>query len=121
MRFLGRIGVRIARRSRWLARRLWLVAAFEIALITRSHWRRLDPGERRRLSELLRKSRGRPSRLTPREREEAAELLEKIDYAELGVNVAATLLPFRPFGRLVEFGMGRPARSRQRRARAARA
>jgi hypothetical protein len=121
MRFLGRIGLRIARRSRWLARRLWLVAAFEIALITRSHWRRLEPEERRRLSELLRKSRGRPSRLSAREREEAAELLEKLDYAELGGNVAATLLPFRPFGRIVEFALGRPERNRRRRARPAKA
>jgi hypothetical protein len=118
MRFLGRFGLRTARRSRWLARRLWLVAAFEIALITRSHWRRLDARERRRLSELLRKSRGRPLRLSARERDEAAELLEKLDYASLGGSVAATLLPFRPFGRLVEFALGRPARSRQRRARA---
>ena len=46
MRFLGRIGVRFARRSRWLAQRLWLVAAAEIALISRSHWRRLEPEER---------------------------------------------------------------------------
>jgi hypothetical protein len=121
VRFLGRIGIRAARRSRWLAQRLWLVAAFEIALITRSHWRRLEPEERKRLSELLRKSRGRPSRLSARERKDAAELLEKLDYAELGGNVASTLLPFRPFGRIIEFALGRPARSRQRRARAARA
>ena len=86
MRFLGRIGVRFARRSRWLAQRLWLVAAAEIALITRSHWRRLEPEERRRLIELARKSRGRPSRLSTRERREAAELLEKVNYAQLGGN-----------------------------------
>jgi len=118
---IGSIGVRFARRSRWLARRLWLVAAVEIALITRSHWRRLEPEERRRLSQLLRKSRGRSSRLSRRERREAAELLEKLDYAELGGTMAATLLPFRPFGRLVEFALGRPGRSRRRRERAAEA
>ena len=114
MRFLGRIGVRFARRSRWLAQRLWLVAAAEIALITRSHWRRLEPEERRRLIELARKSRGRPSRLSTRERREAAELLEKVNYPQLGGNVASTLLPFRPFGRLVEFALGRSARARRR-------
>jgi hypothetical protein len=114
MRFLGRFGVRFARRSRWLAQRLWLVAALEIAWITRSHWRRLDAEERRRLTELARKSRGRPSKLSGRERREAAELLEKLDYAELGGHVAATVLPFRPFGRLVEFALGRPARARRR-------
>jgi hypothetical protein len=114
--FLGRIGVRIARRSRWLAERLWLVAAAEIAWITRSHWRRLEPEERSRLLGLVRKSRFRPSRLSNSERREAAELLEKIDYAHLGGTIAATLLPFRPVGRFAEFVLGRPARARRRAA-----
>jgi hypothetical protein len=90
-----------------LAKRLWLVAAAEVAWITRGHWRRLDPDERRRLRQLLMRSRGRPSRLSPRERRDAAELLEKLDYAELGGDVAAVVLPFRPFARLVEFTLGR--------------
>lgn len=119
MNFLGGLGIRVARRSRWLARRLWIVAALEVALATRSHWRRLDPDERRRLTELARKSRGRPSNLSDREREEAAELLDKLDYAEFGGTVAATILPFRPFGRLVEFALARPARSRRRKTEAA--
>ena len=80
MRFLGRFGLRIARRSRWLARRLWLVAASE--------------------------------------RREAAELLEKVNYAELGGNVAATLVPFRPVRSFVEFVLGRPAKARRRAAAA---
>jgi hypothetical protein len=113
MRFLGGLGVRIARRSRWLAQRLWLVAAAEIALRTRRHWRRLDREERRRLARLLTKSRGRPSRLTEGERREAAELLDKLDYAALGGGIASTLLPFRPLGRLVEFALGRAGRSRE--------
>jgi len=99
--------MRVARRSQWLARRLWLVAAAEAALITRHHWKQLEPEERRRLSQLLRKSRGRPSRLTASEREEARELLEKLDYARLGGNIATTFLPFRPFGRVIEFALGR--------------
>jgi hypothetical protein len=114
MRFLGGLGTRLARRSRWLARRLWLVVAFEVAWITRSHWRRLEPDERKRLTDLARKSRGRPSRLSERERREAADLLEKLDYAELGGNVAATMVPFRPFGRVVEFVLGRPAVRRRK-------
>ncbi len=116
MSFLGRFGMRLARRSRWVARRLWLVAAVQVALLTRSHWRRLEPEERRRLVELARKSKGRPSRLTARERQEAAELLDKIDYAEYGGNVAFTLLPFRPFRWLVELGLGRQTRARRRAA-----
>jgi len=116
MRILERFGMRMARRSRWLAQRLWLVAAVQVALLTRSHWRRLEPEERRRLIELARKSKGRPSNLTARERPEAAELLDKIDYAEYGGNVALTLLPFRPFRWMVEFGLGRQTRARRRAA-----
>jgi hypothetical protein len=105
----------LARRSRWLAKRLWLIAVAETALITRSHWRRLEPEERRRLIELARKSKGRPSKLSKRERREAVELLEKLDYAGLGGDVTSTLLPFRPLGRLVEFVLGRPAAKARRR------
>ena len=118
MGFLGRMVSRFARRSRWLARRLWVVALAEIAVITRSHWRRLEPEERRRLIELARRSKGRPSKLSARERREAADLLEKINYARLGGSVAATLLPFRSLGRLVEFGLGRPAARARRRGAA---
>jgi hypothetical protein len=100
-------GRRAAARSRWLADRLWFIAAIEVAWLANRHWRRLEPDERRRLRELIRKSRGRPSRLSARERNEAEELLQKLDYAELGGSVATTLLPFRPVGRLVEFGLGR--------------
>jgi len=92
MGVIGRFASRWARRTRFLAQRLWLVAALEVAWIARRHWRRLDPDERRRLLALVRKSKARPSRLNERERREAAELLEKLDYAELGGNVAGTIV-----------------------------
>jgi hypothetical protein len=101
---------RLGRRSRWLAERLWVIAALEIGWIANRHWRRLDRDERRRLRELLIKSRGRPSRLSASERREADALLQTVDYAELGGNVAAVLLPFRPLARLVEAGLGRVGR-----------
>jgi hypothetical protein len=120
--FFGRIARRFARRSRWLAQRLWLVAALEVALISRRHWHRLEPEERGRLLELARKSRGRPSKnLSKGERREASELLQKLDYAELGGNLTTTFLPFRPLGRLVEFALGRTGRSRRGEADAAQA
>jgi len=106
-RTVGWAGRRAANRSRWLAQRLWLVAAAQVALIANRHWRRLEPVERRRLRELIVKSKGRPSKLTVRERREAEGLLQKLDYAELGGNVATTLLPFRPLGRLVEWVLRR--------------
>ena len=110
MRFLGRFAARLGRRSRWLAERLWLIAAIEIGWIANRHWRRLDRDERRRLRQLVIKSRGRPSRLSASARREADTLLRKLDYAELGGSVAAVLLPFRPLARLVEAGLGRVGR-----------
>jgi hypothetical protein len=123
MRLLGPIASRFARRSRWLAERLWVLAAIEIGWIANSHWRRLDRDERRRARELLVKSRGMPSRLSARERREATALLEKLDYPGFGGRAAGILLPFRPAGRAVEFALNRigpsngsrRSRSKQRR------
>jgi hypothetical protein len=109
MGLIGGIGRRMARRSRWLAERLWVIAALEAAWIANRHWRRLDRDERARLRELVLKSRGRPSKLTESERAEAAELLQKLDYAELGGSVTGLFLPFRPLSRVVKFALGRTA------------
>ena len=76
------------------------------------HWHLLEPEERKRLIELAKKSKGRPSRLSAGEREEADVLLNKLEYARLGGSVARTVLPFRPLARLVEFGLGRAGRRR---------
>jgi hypothetical protein len=97
----GRLGRGLTMRSRWLARRLWLIAAAEVALITRRHWKRLEPREQDRLVALARKSRGRRSRLSASERREAGELLDKLAYVELIGGVAAIVLPFRPLSRLL--------------------
>jgi hypothetical protein len=58
---------------------LKLLAVGEIALLLRSHIARLDPAERRRLIELLRSGRGRPSKLSPSEREELERLIAKTE------------------------------------------
>jgi hypothetical protein len=109
---IGNIGKRLARRSRWLAERLWVIAALEVAWMANRHWRLLEPEERRRLIELAKKSKGRPSKLSPGERREADQLLDKLEYAQLGGSVARTVLPFRPLARLVEFALGRVGRRR---------
>ena len=118
---IGWTGRRIAKRSRWLADRLWFIAAVEVAWLANRHWHRLDRDERRRLRELIWKSRGRPSNLSAREREEADELLEKLGYAELGGDITGTLLPFRPLARLVEFALGRAQVQERRRPQRRRA
>ena len=97
---LGRLGKKFAVRSKWLARRLWLVALAETSFITWRHWRRLEPGERERLVRLARKSKGRPSNLSRRERRQADELLEKLGHMELLGSVATTWLPFGWVSRL---------------------
>jgi hypothetical protein len=123
MRIFGRVANRFARRSRWLAERLWVIAAIEIGWIANSHWRHLDRDERRRARQLLLKSRGMPSRLSARERREATALLEKLDYPGFGGRAAGILLPFRPAGRAVEYALKRigPSDGRPRGRRTTRA
>ena len=113
MSLIGGIGRRGLRRSRWFARRLWLIAAAEVALTTRRHWKRLDPDERARFIELARKSRGRPSKLTKREADELAILLEKLGHIELAGSVASIVIPFRPVGRTIGFALRRRDRDKR--------
>lgn len=99
-------------RSRWLARRLWIVMVADLAMAGRRHWKRLEPDERERLIALARKSQGRPSRnLTERERREASALLDKLGHVELAGTVAEIVLPFKPISRLarrIAVGRRRP-------------
>jgi hypothetical protein len=107
MGLIGAAGRRFARRSHWLAERLWVIAAIEIGWLANRHWRRLDRDERHRARRLLVKSRGMPSRLSPKERRQAEAILEKLDYPGFGGRAAGILLPFRPAGRAVEFALSR--------------
>jgi hypothetical protein len=100
-RLVGGLGRRLALRSRWLARRLWLVMVADLALTGRRHWKRLEPAERGRLVALARKSRGRPRlNLSASERQEATDLLDKLGHVELAGSVAEIVLPFRPLSRI---------------------
>jgi len=56
-----------------------LLAIGEIALLARNHVSLLEPYERRRLLELVRKGRGGTRRLTGDEREELARLVAKAE------------------------------------------
>jgi hypothetical protein len=115
MGLIGGLTRRVARRSRWLAERLWFIAVAEVAWTSWGHWRRLEPDERDRLVFLARKSKGRPSKhLTERERREATELLDKLGHIELAGSIARTVLPFRPLSSSAEWYLQR----RHRKARA---
>jgi hypothetical protein len=56
-----------------------LLVLGEVALLARRHLAKLDPEERRRIVELVRRGRGRRSNLTERERRELARLVQKAE------------------------------------------
>jgi hypothetical protein len=56
-----------------------LIILGELLLLVREHLLKLDPQERRRVVELVRRGRGRPRNLSERERRELARLLEKAE------------------------------------------
>jgi len=54
------------------------VMVFELAVTLRKHWRRLEPKERARLTELIKKSQGRPGNLSrPQARRQARTGLDR--------------------------------------------
>lgn len=96
-RTAGSIGRKLAMRSKWLARRLWIVIVADLLLTGRRHLQRLDDGEATRLVALAWKSQGRPSKnLSEAERREATALLDKLGHIELAGSAARIVLPFKP-------------------------
>src|SRR5512144_26619 len=81
----------VADRGRWLARGAWLLAAAEVVLAVRNHvTTRLTEKERKRMVEIVRSSKGRPSNLSDRERRELQSLLAKVEPRELAKTVTTT-------------------------------
>ncbi len=76
------------------------VMVFELAVTLRKHWKRLDPKDRARLTELIKKSQGRPMRLTASERKDVRRLVGKLEPGSIARSVV-------PIGR-------RAAKSRKR-------
>ena len=70
----------------------WLLL-FEIGRGVHSHvMDTLSPAERRRVAEILRSSKGNPSRVTPREREELRRLAGKLDFKRLGSDLVPRMV-----------------------------
>jgi hypothetical protein len=78
-----------------------LLAAAEVVMIAREHVEKLEPDERRRVLELIRKGRGRPGHLSPGERDELQELVAKAEPRLFVGLVADELSPVRLPKRLV--------------------
>jgi hypothetical protein len=64
----------------------WLMV-FELAVTLRKHWQRLEPADRTRLAELVRKSQGRPNRLTAEERADMRRLVAKLEPGQIARSV----------------------------------
>jgi hypothetical protein len=72
---------------------LKLLALGEIVLLAHDHFVLLSPEERRRMVELVRRGRGRPSRLSGRDRDELSELIAKVGPREFVGEAADRLSP----------------------------
>jgi tellurite resistance protein len=80
-----------AARGKWLARGAWLLAAAEVVVAVRNHLAdRLTQKERKRMVEIVRSSKGRPSNLSDRERKELRALLGKVEASDLAKKVATS-------------------------------
>jgi hypothetical protein len=78
---------------------MWVLAVAEAAVATRRHWVDIDPSTRRRLRELVTKSRGRPSNLTAHEKRELRSLVGRLKLGKLGRELAAVASPVKAPGR----------------------
>jgi hypothetical protein len=74
---------------------MWALTVAEAIVATRRHWSGIDPATRRRLRELVTKSRGRPSNLTANERRELRTLVGRLNLTKLARDVAAVASPIR--------------------------
>jgi hypothetical protein len=73
----------------------WVLVAAEAALATKKHWDRLEPGTRRRVAQLVGKSKGRPSNLTAAEKKELRSLVRQLHLVRLGRDLAVVASPLR--------------------------
>ena len=69
-----------------LLRRLapWLIV-FEVLRAGHDHWGRLDPADRKRVSELMRRTHGNPASLTPADRSELLAIGRSMRLGRLGL------------------------------------
>jgi len=73
---------------RRVRRKIPWVVVFEAAMMMRQRWQQLPPDERARLTELARKSQGRPNKLTRDERAEFRRIARGLDLFGLARDLA---------------------------------
>jgi hypothetical protein len=73
----------------------WALLAAEAAMVMRRHWGSLHPNSRRRLRELVVKSKGRPGQLTREERRELIHHVRQLDLRGLARDLGDVASPVR--------------------------
>ncbi len=85
-----------AARGRWLARGAVILAVAEGLMAVHNHLNaRLSERDRKRMVEIVRSSRGRPSNLSDRERRELQDLFAKVEPRVLARTVAGSAVNAR--------------------------
>jgi hypothetical protein len=72
----------------------WLIL-FEVLRAGRDHWDKLDPGDRARVSALMRRTRGNPRNLTGADRDELRDLGRRLHVGHLVASMAAAAVAGR--------------------------
>jgi hypothetical protein len=72
----------------------WLIL-FEVLRAGRDHWDKLDPGDRARVSALMRRTRGNPRNLTAHDRNELRDLGRRLHLARLVASMATAAVAGR--------------------------
>ena len=75
-----------------------LIVLGELLLLAREHLAKLEPHERRRVVQLVRRGRGRPRNLTERDRRELARLVEKAQPREFARSAMKRVVGVAPRG-----------------------
>jgi hypothetical protein len=77
----------------------WALVAAEAVMVARRHWGSLHPHSRRRLRELVGKSKGRPGNLSREERRELIDHVRQLDLRGLARDLGDAASPVRMPGR----------------------
>jgi hypothetical protein len=72
----------------------WLIV-FEVLRAGRDHWDKLDPGDRARVSALMRRTHGNPRNLTGADRDELRDLGRRLHVGRLVATMAAAAVAGR--------------------------
>jgi hypothetical protein len=72
----------------------WLIL-FEVLRAGRDHWDKLDPGDRARVSALMRRTHGNPRNLTGADRDELRDLGRRLHVGRLVATMAAAAVAGR--------------------------